>query len=175
MLSISIAGHLALRLFGPRYGLVLTGFISGFVSSAVTISAMGVHAHHHPTQLPGALAGAMLSSLATVVQMALVLGAASGATLAAVAVPLLSAGATAVVLAVGFALQTLHVRQTNGAPDDSPFNFATALLLAATVATVLLGAAALHAWLGRGRVDGGGDSGRFCRFPCAGHFSGFAG
>lgn len=149
MLSISALGHVALRLFGPSSGLAVAGLISGFVSSAVTISAMGGRARQQPALLPSAVAGAVLSTVATMVQMALVLAAASPATLAAMAVPLACASVAAALYAAWFVLRALRQQVSESVADDSTFSFATALALAAMIAVVLLAAAALNAWLGR--------------------------
>lgn len=44
IMSISATGYISLRVMGPRIGLPITGLASGFVSSAATISSMGVRA-----------------------------------------------------------------------------------------------------------------------------------
>lgn len=149
MLAISAGGHVALRLFGPLYGLAVAGLISGFVSSAVTISAMGSRARQNPALLPAAVAGATLSSVTTMVLMAAVLGATSPATLTAMLLPLLCAGAASVLYALWFLLRSRQQAMPENAATDSTFSFGTALLLAATLGAVLFAAAALNAWLGR--------------------------
>jgi uncharacterized membrane protein (DUF4010 family) len=149
MLAISLGGHLALRLLGPRYGTVVTGLISGFVSSTVTVSVMGSRARKDPALMPGAAGGAVLSTVATMVVMAVVLGATSRATLAAMAIPLVAAGGVAALYAAWFVLRSLRQPAPPAAPDDTTFSFGSALALAATIGVALMGAAALNAWLGR--------------------------
>lgn len=75
MMSISAGGYIALRLFGPRYGLPAAGLASGFVSSSATIASMGALAKQKLELMPAAVGGAVLSTVATIVQMAVVLGA----------------------------------------------------------------------------------------------------
>jgi uncharacterized membrane protein (DUF4010 family) len=41
ILALQAAGHVALRLLGPRFGLAAAGFFGGFVSSTATIAAFG--------------------------------------------------------------------------------------------------------------------------------------
>src|SRR5262249_58917361 len=41
LMALSAAGYITLRLVGPRYGLAIAGFASGFVSSTACIAAMG--------------------------------------------------------------------------------------------------------------------------------------
>ena len=84
-MAISGAGYIGLRLLGPGIGLALSGFASGFVSSSATIGAMGARARENPAVRPGAVAGAVLWTVATIIQMALLLAATSRATLWALA------------------------------------------------------------------------------------------
>ena len=73
VMGISASGYVALRMLGPRLGLPLSGLASGFVSSAATIGAMGQRAARQPELRRAAVAGAVLSTVATVVQMVIVL------------------------------------------------------------------------------------------------------
>src|SRR6185437_5999593 len=69
VLAIGAAGHIAVRALGPRFGLPVAGLAAGFVSSSATIGAMGARARKTPALLSAATAGAVLSTVATVVQM----------------------------------------------------------------------------------------------------------
>ncbi|MEI8304617.1 MAG: DUF4010 domain-containing protein [Burkholderiales bacterium] len=98
LLALQAAGYIGSRLLGARTGLALSGLAAGFVSSTATFAAMGAQARRAP-DLGGACAsGALLSNLATVIQIALVCATISRATLAAIA-PLLAAGAIAALAA----------------------------------------------------------------------------
>lgn len=99
VLGIGLAGHVAMRLFGPRFGLPVSGLASGFVSSVATIGAMGGRARAEPTAIMAAVTGATLSSLATFVEMALVLAAVSVPALRALTPALITGGAVIVVYA----------------------------------------------------------------------------
>jgi len=68
MMSVSAAGYISGRLLGPRVGLPIAGLASGFVSSTATIGAMGARALQHPNLARPAVAGAVLSSVATMWQ-----------------------------------------------------------------------------------------------------------
>jgi len=104
VMVISAAGHVAVRVYGAQYGLAMTGFASGFVSSTATIRDMAGRVHKIPAQLLGAGAGALLSSVSTVLTMALVLAATSLATLDAMAQPLLVGGLVAAMYAAPWAI-----------------------------------------------------------------------
>src|SRR5262245_53260324 len=102
VMGIGALGHIAVRLVGARYGLPMGGFASGFISGTATIAAMGARAAHSPEVLWPASAGAVLSSVGTIVQLALVLTATNINVLGAVAIPLALGGAVAVFYGVAF-------------------------------------------------------------------------
>ncbi len=66
VMAIGAAGHISTRLLGAKAGLAAAGFASGFVSSTATIGAMGARAVKAPDLLGAATAGAVLSTVATV-------------------------------------------------------------------------------------------------------------
>jgi uncharacterized membrane protein (DUF4010 family) len=149
VMLISAFGHLALRWLGGRIGLPLVGLVSGFISSIATVGAMGERSRETPTLIGSAVAGAVLSSLATVLQLALLLAAIHPATLHALAAPLIFAG-----VSVGFygLVVTLSSFHRNGADLSKPrrsFSVKTALILAFLIAVVLVASAALKSWFGQ--------------------------
>ncbi|PZN96341.1 MAG: hypothetical protein DCF31_04405 [Alphaproteobacteria bacterium] len=154
VLAIGAAGHVMTRALGPRYGLPVSGLAAGFVSSVATTGAMGSKARAEPAALTAAVAGGTLSSLATFVQMVLVLGAVSRPTLLALA-PALAAG-TAVILAFG-GLYTLRAARSAAPPPASgrAFSLGAALLLAAGMAAILLLTAAAQPLFGTAGITVG--------------------
>ena len=152
IMSISAAGYIAVRLIGPRVGLPLAGFASGFVSSAATISAMGARAVKEPALLRPAVAGAVLSTIATVVEMAIMLAATSRPTLFAMVIPLIASGIVAVIYGVLFTLRTFKSEVPASHQRGRPFSLKTALAFALTIAAVLFISAALNARFGSGGV-----------------------
>ncbi|MEO7560832.1 MAG: DUF4010 domain-containing protein, partial [Nitrosospira sp.] len=92
---------------------------------------------------------------ATIVQMAVVLGATHPATLTAMAVPLISAGLMAVAYGAWFLVKALRQKAPETIEMGRAFSFRSALILAATMGAVLLAAAALNAWLGRAGLIAG--------------------
>jgi uncharacterized membrane protein (DUF4010 family) len=148
VLLIGAAGHLATRLLGPRYGLPIAGLASGFVSSSATIGAMGARAARKPAILAAAAAGAVLSTVATVIQMAAVVGATSPAALRAMAAPLIAAGVVAGGYGAVFTLRALKQPTDPGESAGNPFSLVGAIVFALTLSAVLLAAAALREWFG---------------------------
>jgi uncharacterized membrane protein (DUF4010 family) len=72
LMLVQSAGHVALRLFGPRLGLPLSGLVSGFVSSTATVAAMGARAQQQPALTMACVCGALLSTVSTSLQIALI-------------------------------------------------------------------------------------------------------
>ena len=152
MMSISAGGYIAVRLLGPRFGLPIAGLASGFVSSTATIAAMGARALHEPVLARPAVAGAVLSTVATIVQMVVVLAATDRATLYQMRLPLVASGVAA--LAYGAVLTLMCVREEVPAPAQKgrAFSLKSAVFFAGIIAVMLFVAAALNAWLGKAGV-----------------------
>ena len=148
VMGISAAGYVARRLWGPRLGLPLAGFAGGFVSSAATVGSMGRLAVERPTLRRAAVAGAVLSTVATFVQMALVLYATSPEALRAVARPLLFGGVAAVGYGGFFAARLARTRMEGDEMPGRAFELKSSLLFAATVCVILFVSAAVHQWWG---------------------------
>lgn len=98
ILALQAAGHVALRLLGPRAGLAGSGAMSGFVSSTATIATMGARAKAEPALAAACASGAIFSTAATWVQVMLLLGA-----IAPTAAALMAPGALAGVLTAALA------------------------------------------------------------------------
>lgn len=160
VMLIGALSHLALRLLGSRAGLPLVGLVSGFISSIATIGAMGVRVHKTPELIGAAVAGATLSSLATILFLAMLLGAIHPPTLQVLIAPLIFGGAA--ITAYGF-IVTLNSFRHNGIEMDRldrSFSVKTALTLAAVIAVVLVASAALKVWFGQaGLVAASGVAG----------------
>ncbi|MGN6519776.1 MAG: MgtC/SapB family protein [Dokdonella sp.] len=149
VMAINAAGYVALRVLGARRGLLLAGFLGGFVSSTATIGGMGQRAGAMPEVRDAAIAAALLSNIPTVVQIGIILAATSPPLLLALAPALVAAGAVAAALAAVFVVRARAVvADTPAATGSRPFDLRHALLFAAIVAAALLLAAALHAWIG---------------------------
>lgn len=152
VMAISAAGYVAIRLFGAKYGLPLAGAISGFISSTATILAMGSRAWTSRDLLAACVAGAVLSTVATIAQMALVVAATSMPTLFSMSGPLLLAGGAA--LAYGAVFTLLAARNAgNSAPQTGGvFSLKTALAFGVILAIVLVISAGLQERFGSAGV-----------------------
>ena len=153
VMAINAAGHVALRAFGPRAGLLLAGLAGGFVSSTATIGGMGARARRLPALATASASGAIASNVSTIVQIGIVVAALAPGLLVPLAWPLLSAGAVVLALA-GVAAWTSRVADGHdGVLEGRAFEPRQVLLFVAVVAAVLVGSAAMLAWLGPAALE----------------------
>jgi uncharacterized membrane protein (DUF4010 family) len=149
VMALQAAGYVALRAIGPRYGLIVVGFLGGFVSSTATIGLMGARAEREPLLRRGATAAAVISSVATIILLAIVVGAASLTVLRELALPLALSGAAAVAYAAVFAVRATRGVTSARFERGRAFNPKVAIVLAVTVTLVLFVSSILTAALGR--------------------------
>ena len=148
VLGIGACGHVLTRVLGPRYGLPLAGLASGFVSSTATIGVMAARAAKCPAEMKAAVAGAALSTVATFVQLGLLLAVVSPASLAAMARPLLAGGTIALVYGLAFTIAALRWTGGEPVPNGRAFSISSACVLALTLCVMLVASAALRAGFG---------------------------
>jgi uncharacterized membrane protein (DUF4010 family) len=149
VLIVGALAHVAVRAFGEQRGLPLAGLAGGFVSSSATIYAMGQRARLHPQQARAAVAAALMSSVSTVVLLALMVLAVQPTLLARLALPLGGAAAAAIaVAAVAMCRLPAASRATPPPLGGRAFSLKGALGFGLAIAVVLWLAAAMHAWLG---------------------------
>src|SRR5262249_8287990 len=99
-----------------------------------------------------AVAGAVLSTVATVVELAAVLAATSRPALIALAKPLSAMGIVACIYAALFTVKNIRHDVPSTARLGSAFSLKAALVFALTFTAVLLASAALNSWLGKAGV-----------------------
>lgn len=150
VMAVGMFGHIAMRAVGPRLGLAISGFFSGFASSTAAVAGFGRHAKHDAALSVPAAGAALLANLASLLLLAAVIGAVSPALLRSMNVPLLASGGALAAASV------LCLRPKNGrlVPDRTEarsFRLSHALMIAALIAAVSL----VSAWLGQVAGDAG--------------------
>ena len=171
VMAVGALGALAQRMVRPRVGLTLAGLASGFVSSAATVASMGRLAATERKVLPAAVSGATASSVATFVQLALLLAASGPTLLRALMAPLCSGGIAALTVAALFARRAA---KTEAPPVGSgtAFRLRDAVVFAALVTVIAFVATLVQRRFGSaGLLVAGAVSG----FADAHAFSGSAG
>lgn len=149
VMLIGAISHIALRILGGRIGLPIVGLISGFISSVATIGSMGARAKTTHELTSAAAAGALLSSLSTILQLALLLIAIHPATLKPLVWPLLFGAGS---IAVYGGIITLHSYRNPIAASSTTtnaFSLLSAFKFACVIAVVLIAAAGLKVWFGQ--------------------------
>jgi len=148
MMLVSAAGYVAVRAIGPRFGLPLAGFASGFASSAATIAAMGARVREQPEVSSSATAGAVLSSIATIAELGVFLWVTNRSVLWNIRSPLIAAGVVAAAYGAIFTFRTLERGSLDSAPAGSAFSLKVTLILSVTVTAVVFASAAVNAVFG---------------------------
>jgi uncharacterized membrane protein (DUF4010 family) len=152
VMAISGAGYIAVRILGTRFGLPIAGLASGFISSTATIAAMGARVKATADVMTSAVAGAVLSTIATIAQMAIVLSATSWSTLRTLSISLASAGLMAVIYGAIFTIRALRQEAGGEEKGGRAFNPVTALAFALTLSCIMVAAAALQEWFGENGI-----------------------
>jgi uncharacterized membrane protein (DUF4010 family) len=161
VMVIGAAGHVAVRLYGVEYGLALTGFASGFISSTATIRDMAQRARADLTRINGAVAGASLSSVSTAMTMLAVLALTNFPTFKATALPLIAACLASAIYALPWVLVTLRSHVSAPRPEellpDSPtparaISLKGALSFSAALAAILMASTAIQQEFGPGAM-----------------------
>lgn len=145
IMAVQALGHVALRLFGARLGLPLSGLVAGFVSSTATIATMGARVARHPELRMACVAGAWFSTVSTALQVMLIAGLLYPAGLHLIAPAMGSA------LLMSLLLGLAAYRRSPVPPDEAPtqgraFSLRQSILLA----LLFTGIAAVVAWLQQG-------------------------
>ena len=150
--GVSLAGYVAFRLIGQRYGAPLLGIFGGLVSSTATTLVYARHGRDHPELAPTATVVILLANLVLLARLA-VLTAFMAPQLLRTLLPLLGSGLLAGVISLAFLAWRNRTAQTSGPVPDikNPTELRTALVFGAIYAVVLL----LAAWLSdiAGSVD----------------------
>jgi uncharacterized membrane protein (DUF4010 family) len=148
ILAVGMAGHIARRVVGARWGLPLAGFLAGFASSSAAVAGFGHRAREERTHVPAAASGALFANLGSLALFAGVVGAASPSLLRLAAPPLVAAGAALLLVALAGALRC---RPLDNLPDGGTaraFRLSQAFLLVGLMALVLVASALLQRQFG---------------------------
>ncbi|HSD75371.1 MAG TPA: MgtC/SapB family protein [Steroidobacteraceae bacterium] len=143
VMLVNAAGYVALRTLGPTAGLALSGLAGGFVSSSATIGTMGSRSRDHAELLRPAVAGAALSSVATVVELAIIISVTNAQLLKPLWPALIGAGVAAVVYGAAFSYHAARARKPAEAPKGRAFELRTPLIFAAAITLISFVAAFL--------------------------------
>ncbi|MCB9418114.1 MAG: MgtC/SapB family protein [Mycolicibacterium sp.] len=142
--GIGWVGYIGVRALGPQRGLLVTGLAGGFVSATATTASMG-RVSRTVAGVRAPLAGALLASLATFVQLLVVIGLVDVEVLRRLWLPVLAGLLVLlVVAALVYRGASIVPDQDPAEPDEPqpipgrPFALRPALILAAVLTGALL-------------------------------------
>jgi uncharacterized membrane protein (DUF4010 family) len=147
--GLSFSGYAAIRLFGARWGLGLTGILGGIVSSTAVTLSMARRARERPEILEPAAFAVILASTVMFVRVFVIVAVVNPALRGDVALPmgLATAGGAAACLA----LWLRAGRPRSGSQEiafSNPFDLVAALEFSLIFAVILLGSKAAATHLG---------------------------
>ncbi|MGY2201439.1 MgtC/SapB family protein [Pseudomonas gingeri] len=147
IMAMGALGHIAVRVLGVRYGLTVTAIATGFVSGTATIATLGGRARQQGEIARPAANAAILSNLATLIQLSIILAAISPAALSRLWLALLMT--TLVILL--FALAPM-IRETGTVEGTlkigHAFNLKMALLVALGISALFFMTSVMRVWFG---------------------------
>lgn len=135
IIAISWVGYAATRMLGARRGVMIGGLAGGFVSATATTGVMAARARRQEVTVRAALAGTLLASVATLVQLALVTALVDPRVTVAL-LPAVVAGSVVLAGEAWWLGRSVHGTD-DSAPAGRPFALGPALLLAAIISAVL--------------------------------------
>lgn len=144
VMAAGMAGQVAVRLVGARFGLPAAGFFSGFASSTAATVGYGQRVKADRLLLPYATSATLFANLATLILLAAVLATGNAALLRDLAWPLLAGGlALLAAAAVGLFNGRTSAADLPSSSLPKAFKLSHALALAAFVAILLVVSAVL--------------------------------
>lgn len=148
---ISFAGYVAVKLFGARNGIAVTGLAGGLVSSTAVTLSMAQLAHKHPARTHTLAGGALISSATMLARVLAVVALLNAGLLAKLGLPL--GLACAVMAAAGLAL--ILRQKTAEAGDDggelvltNPLDVAGVLKFGALLTVIIVASHVAAKWAG---------------------------
>jgi uncharacterized membrane protein (DUF4010 family) len=144
IMCTGMLGHLAIRLTGLNYGLPIAGFLSGFISSTAAIMDLGRKAKDDPTLTSITCASALLSTLASLILFALVLGASSLELLKSVVLPLSLGGLSLLATSAFLFQKQLIQRDVLPTSTQEAFQLKHVFIIAFSISSISL----MSAWIG---------------------------
>ena len=148
IMGVGMVGHIALRVVGTYWGMPLTGFFSGFVSSTAATVSFGHHVRKEAALLDISVAATLLSTAASMFLFGMVLQVSAPELFVSMLWPL-SAALLALVLTAVFWMRHSNVHgQAAMQLSAHAFNIKHALIITATISLVMLISVFMRDWLG---------------------------
>lgn len=135
--AIQFVGYVSIRLFGERFGIAITGFLGGLVSSTAVFANLSHTLHSHPKFKLAIIASAIFSILAMLVEVIAIIFVASPSLLFFIIKPVL---VMAIVSSI-FVIFLLHYQKEKGhttSAISNPLNLLSVFRTSVFIALTLL-------------------------------------
>ncbi|WP_440974642.1 MgtC/SapB family protein [Pseudomonas koreensis] len=149
LMLVGAIGHVAVRALGSRYGYAVSAIASGFVSSTVTIATMGHRVAREPANLRTLGAAAILSNLATMIQVGLILATVDPVLLLTLWVPLLFGCIATLVYSACLMFRGPPRGAEQTLPVGGAFSLKLALVVVLTMTAITLVSSAMLSHFGQ--------------------------
>lgn len=149
--SLSLAGHLAMRLSGPQRGILWTGLLGGMASSTAATLALARYAKQQPALMGAACAGILAASGVMFLRILILIGTLGPGLLKTFGLPLLITGLALLALAIWQRRRSDGQGSSHDHVDAmAPFDLGTAFGFGAFLALMAVLVPAAREWLGSG-------------------------
>lgn len=149
VIGISALGHILKRAMGPRGGLAMAGFLSGFVSSTAVVMKMGQWSKKHPESTRLAICGAFFSNISTLIQMHVILAVSTHLLDGRIFYPIAYGLMVSLVMPwIYWRFRTQHETPQEDDPQGGAFDLKSSIFFTLMVTVLNLSSSALHVWLG---------------------------
>ncbi len=150
LLAIQALAHVARRLLRAHHALALSAVASGFVSSTATIASYGLMVRQQGAPARRQAGGAVLSCVATLLQLVLIAAAVAPSWVQLLWLPCLLGGLCALIygLWLVWSSPAESAGQAQGAASESLFSLKGAALIAALLTGIQAAVYGLGQWLG---------------------------
>lgn len=147
ILAIQALAHMAKRLLSSRHALFLSALVSGFVSSTATIASLGIEVRHGRADAKENAGAALISCVATLVQLLIIVSGVSFAWLKILLFPSI----VAIIILMIPAIWLMRKNQSEEKvelTDTAMFSLKEASIIVVTLTTIQALVYGLNVWLG---------------------------
>src|SRR5579885_263399 len=149
--AIQLVSYIAIRLFGQRFGIALTGFLGGLVSSTAVFATLPATIKDNPQFSLTTIASALLAVVAMLIDIIIILAVASQALLAYIIWPII----LMMLISIGFAYSLLYFQKSRLVmhnPAANPHNLSSIFRTSIFIALILIFIAITKRYIGPGGI-----------------------
>ena len=135
--AIQFVGYVTIHLFGERFGMALTGFFSGLVSSTALFATLPDMLRAHPQFILATIASAIFATVAMLVDIMIIILVASPSLLAFIIWPMIAMALVGVISAIVL-LHYQKIKKHISPPLSNPINLLSILRTSLFIGLILV-------------------------------------